>query len=81
MSEQKINSLKKEFQEIKTELAIKVNKRDELSSELSGRYKINNVRQAQKREKELEESIIKLEAKRDLLIDKIEKRLEKYKDE
>lgn len=80
MSEDKINKLKKEFQAIKTELAIANSKREELFEKLK-EYGIKTVAQAEKREGELEKEIDKMKVKMGDLTEKAEKRLEKYRDE
>ena len=75
-----LSDLMKQLQKLKTDLAVVVNKRDENFAILEKNYNIKTVKQAEKREKELEVEEKDLKEKRNLLIDKAEKKINEYEE-
>lgn len=78
---EKLQRLKSSLESKKVELAIKKSERGNLAEKLKENYGLSSVNQAQKRNKEIEKLLPKLQEKEDSLTSKIEDKLDEYEEE
>lgn len=78
MDEKRLIELKGQVDSIKTELAIKESKKEDLLKEIQQNYGIKTVAAIKKRLIEIEESLKNLEKRKESLSEKIEEKLEAY---
>jgi len=78
---EKLQELKDSLESKKVELAIKKSERGNLAEKLKENYDLGSVQEAQKRNKEIEKLLPKLQEKEDNLVSKIEGKLGEYEDE
>lgn len=78
MDEKRLIELKGQVDSIKTELAIKESKKEDLLKEIQQNYGIKTIAVIKKRLIEIEESLKNLEKRKESLSEKIEEKLEAY---
>lgn len=78
MDEKRLAKLKEQVDSIKTELAIKESKKEDLLKEIQQNYGIKTISKIKDRLKEIEESLKNLEKRKESLSEKIEEKLEAY---
>ncbi len=78
---EKLQRLKSSLEEKKTELAIKKSERANLKEKLKENYDLDSVKQAIKRNAEIEKLLPKVKQKEDDLTEKIESKLDEYEEE
>lgn len=78
---EKLQRLKSSLETMKTELAIKKSERTNLKEKLKENYDLDSVKQAIKRNKEIEKLLPKVRQKEEDLTEKIESKLDAYEEE